>query len=90
MIVKSLYPKLKQNESILKYLPDYGENELPGKDFFFGIASTLFSNEIKFLIKKARANRSINVYEDKDEMIEVSKEMMKKLQDLLLHPNKLI
>ena len=45
--------------------------------FFFVIASILFLNEINFLIKKVRADRSIKVEEDKEEMIEDNGEMMK-------------
>ena len=88
--VNKLYPKLKGDEKIWKYLPFYWESELPDREFFFSIVSTLYPNETQFLIKTARANRSIKVETDKDEMIEVNKDMLTGLENLLVHPSKFI
>ena len=88
--IKKLYPKLKEDEKILKYLPDYGESELLDREFFFSIVSTLYPNEMQFLIKKIRADRSVEVENDKDEMIEVSQDMKIELDNLLVHPSKFI
>ena len=88
--VNKLYPKLKGDEKILKYLPSYWESELSDREFFFSIVSTLYLKETQFLIITTRANRSIKVETDKDEMIEVSKDMLTELENLLVHPSKFI
>ena len=60
------------------------------REFFFSIFSTLYPYETQFLIKTARANRSIIVEIDKDEMIEVRKDMLTEFENLSVHPSKFI
>ena len=40
--VERVYPIIKQHEILLKFLPDYPENEFTNRSFFYGIVSTLF------------------------------------------------
>ena len=74
---------------ISKYLPDYGENELSDWYFSLSVISTLCQNQIQFLVKKAKANKSINIETDKNEMIEIRESMMSEINNLLIHPSKL-
>ena len=73
-----------------RYLPDYNDSTYPEKQFFYPLISTLFPTEVADLVKEARKRRSIEQETNEAVMVEVCEEMKKEIEDLLVHPSKVI
>ena len=61
-------------------MPDYNETELPERDFFYSILSTLYEAETKEIIKKAREARSLKQTDDVGELVEIDSAIMKEIE----------
>ena len=51
--IKNIWSSYKQNITVKLYIPDYKERGYHEKDFFFGILSTLYLNQIEDLLNSA-------------------------------------
>ena len=71
--MKSVYPKLKNNQFLSTYLPDTENCKFPEKDFFYTILAIAYPQETEDLIKQARKNRAITTAHEENQMIEVQK-----------------
>ena len=54
--VKNLYSKLKDHVHLKMHLPDYNDNVLPDKQFFYSLISTNFLRRLLNLLKKQERN----------------------------------
>ena len=70
--IKKLWSHFKNNQTLMKYMPDYPDKQLPERDFFFGVLSTLYPKETEYLIKAAYKARKIHYKKNEDKMIEVT------------------
>ena len=71
------------------HLPDYNDNVLPDKQFFYPLISTLCSKEVIELVKEARKKRSLEKQENNDEIIKLAPNIKEEIDQLLLHPSKI-
>ena len=55
----------------MKYMPDYPDKQLPERDFFFGVLSTLYPKETEDFVKAAYKARKIYYKKNEDNMIGV-------------------
>ena len=53
------------------YFPDYRDNELPEREFMWGVISTIIPEETIKLISDARISRGVKKEENQDELVEV-------------------
>ena len=70
------------------YLPEWSENSYPERTFFYALVSTLFPQELDQIIKTARKNRALSEDKDKNELIKITPEIFKEINELLSHPSK--
>ena len=70
-----------------EYLPDIKENEFPERRFIFIILSTIYSDEIKAMIKDARDHRAIAKTQTNQEKIELTKEIMEENLEIQNQPS---
>ena len=83
-----MYPTLKNDEVVPRYLPDYRNIMLPDKEFFHKLIWTLYPAEMYEIIVKAHKNRRIDNPEKDDELIEISAEIAKEIEEVILLPSK--
>ena len=70
--VKAVWSTFKQNATIMKHMPDYNEDELPEREFLYGIVTTIYPDEMKDLISNTRTRRATKNITEKDQKVEVS------------------
>ena len=87
--VNNLYSKLKDHVHLKMHLPDYNDNVLPDKQFFYPLISTLFPKEVIEIVKEARKKRSLEKQENDDELIKLAPNIKEEIDQLLLHPSKI-
>ena len=80
--VCKLWPKIKDNEHIKKYIPDYFDKEMPERDFLLNITNTVSNGSISALLKKALLNRSPENQKDNEDLIEIDKNIHEVLKAL--------
>ena len=88
--VKKMWPNFKDDSLIKEYMPDLDEKELPEKEFFFGLLTTLYYQETQKLIESARGKRAITKKEDKEELIEIEPSILKEIKSLMDFKSKLL
>lgn len=83
--VKNLWPEVKEDKELSIYFPnDFGDKNLPPREFFFNIINTAQPDYLAALIKHAHTLRFTSEKEEqKKELIEVTDEWKTKL---LSHP----
>jgi len=74
---------------VISYLPDYKKGEFLDKAFFDGILSTLYLEEVGYLVKTVRSNRALDRDEGDGELVKISEEMLEDLKSLMIHPSKI-
>ena len=47
MSVKNIWPQFEDYKELQKNFPDLNEKELPERDHFYGILTTLYEDEVK-------------------------------------------
>ena len=84
-----MWSHFKENQTIMKYMPDYENNELPERGFFFEILSTLYPREWEELIKAAYKARSSHYSTSRDEMVELTEEVKKEIDSIVSYKSML-
>ena len=79
---------IKEVDDLYAYFPDYQNNQLPEYDFLFKVLSTIKGNEIKELISKSRASRSVENKEEEDDIIILKNELKDEIESVLRHKSK--
>ena len=51
--IKNLWNHFKDNATIMMYMPEYLREQIPEKDFFYNVLSTIYSKEVGMLIDAA-------------------------------------
>ena len=77
--MKAVWAFIKEVPELLKYFPNWDNDELPDRSFLWTILSTLRHDEWKLLINEARNVRSKNDKQNHDELIEIDSEFLDKL-----------
>ena len=85
---KFIWKFIKQAPNLLKYFPDYLESQLPDGDHMWMVLSSLEEEISKNMVHNARLNRSLGEERDKDELIEISKEIYENYQ--IFHLKKVV
>lgn len=52
-----IWPNLRNNEDILKYLPDFKPNKTPPRSYLFQVLSAVFPGELQTLLEETREQR---------------------------------
>ena len=84
-----MWNHFKKNQTIQKYIPDYNEGELPERNFFIEVLSTVYPNECENLIKAAFKARKSYYNNVTIEMIELTEEVKKELESIISYKSKL-
>ena len=82
MATKNIWPLIKDNPDLLSYFPDLKDSQIPEKEFLFGIFCTLKPDAVREIIATGMKNRSPNEQEDKDNLIEITEELMDSIMNL--------
>ena len=83
MSVKKIWPQFEENKELLKFFPDFNENELPERDHFYGILTTLYEDEVKQLIANAREVRTQVKPESWEELVEFDPSILKEIESVI-------
>ena len=75
---KKIWPQFEENKELLKFFPDFNENELPERDHFYGILTTLYEDEVKQLIANGRIAKAQVKPESREELVEFDPSIWKK------------
>ena len=73
---------MKRNAHILKHIPDYYDNELSERKYFYDVLATLYPNETVELVKAAYRKRKQHNKQNKqndDEQIELTSQMKQQI-----------
>ena len=68
-------------------MPDLKENELPERQFFYRVLSTLYPDEMKSIVKAARKHRSISQVQNNDEKAELTDEIINEVDEIFNQPS---
>ena len=79
--VKKIWEFVKDEEDIMVYFPDYKETELPPRDFLITILTTYNKEAMAELVTQARNKRSITLYSNNDNLIEITQEIKDSIQN---------
>ena len=69
--VKNIWDKIKNEEELAKYFPDYKEGELPPRDFLIIIISSYNYDATEQLLQEERDLRSISTQEGKGNLVKI-------------------
>ena len=82
MATKNIWSLIKYNPDLLSYFPDLKNSQIPEKEFLLGILCTLKPDAVREIIATGKKNRSPNEQEDKDNLIEITGELMESIMNL--------
>ena len=80
--VGAIWPVVKAIDYINQYFPDFGESELPDRQFMWDVLNTVRPRTTQRLIETAIQNRGVDNEEDKDDLIEIAPEYLNKLMSV--------
>ena len=83
MSVKKIWPQFKENKELLKNFPDFNENELPERDHFYEILTTLYEDEVNQLIVNVRKARAQVKPESREELVEFDPSILKEIESVI-------
>ena len=72
----------------MEYMPDYVPGELPERDFFFNVLSTLYPKEVQLLVEASYKARQLHFKKMEDEMIELTPEIKKLIESTVTYKSK--
>ena len=81
--VQSIWTLVKKSEELIKYFPDYADNQLPDRGYMFAILATLKSEVIRSIIKNARKNRAVQNENNEEELVYITKSMYEEINGVL-------
>ena len=64
------------------YFPNFKPSQFPEKEFMYGILSTLKPDEARQLVAQSLKDRAPKSQDEKDDLVEVTKELYNSIQDL--------
>ena len=77
--VKPVWELVRQVPELTIYFPTFKDKELPDRSFLWGVLGTLKRDACEQLLAEARAHRGKSSEENKDELIEIHPEFLKKI-----------
>jgi hypothetical protein len=86
--VKRLSKAWETNLVIQEYMAKFKDWVLPKRNFLFKAVWTLYEKEMVRVIDQAYKHRKLH-YQDEEEMVEVTTNMMQLLDDVILHQSRL-
>ena len=81
--MKMVYPKLKTNPILMKYVPDSEGSNYPDKEYFYTVLATTYPIETKDLVKQARSNRAITAAHKEKLMVEIKEDIKNEIMAVL-------
>ena len=79
---------MKTNEDFMRFMPDYLDDDLPEREYFFWILSTLYPDEVAKMVKTAYKIRNKEHEKPEDELIEITGEFLERLKDVVAYKSK--
>ena len=79
---------MKTKEEFTRYMPDYLDNDLPEHEFFFGVLSTLYTDQVVDMVKTAYWIRNKEHEKPEDELIEITGEFFEKFKNVNAYKSK--
>ena len=66
----------------MQYFPDYKANQLPNREFMFGILATFRFDIINNMVQIARKNRSMKAPTDESNLVHITKAFYDEIKDV--------
>ena len=83
-----MFPKVKDQNYLKKYLSDFLSNEYFESEFFYIIFRILFPKELETIIKASRKHWALDKTNDKNELIKMTPEIYNEIVGLIRFPSK--
>ena len=83
-----MYPKMKNDEYISKFLPDYPKGQLPEKTFFHCIICSIYPEQMFQIVYEAQKKRAVLNRESRDDKVEITDEIAKEIDAIISLPSK--
>ena len=64
------------------YFPNFKPSQFPEKEFTYGVLNTLKPNEVRELVAQSLEDRAPKSQDEKDGLVEVTKELYDSIQNL--------
>ena len=82
--VNKIWALIKVVDELNAYFLDYRDNELPEREFIWGVISTIRPEETTKLVSDARKSRGVKKEENQDELVEVDPLLFKEIQSVVM------
>ena len=79
---------MKTKEKFTRYMPDYLDNDLPEHEFFFGVLSTQYTDQVVDMVNTAYWMRNKEHELPEDELIEITEEFFEKFNNVVAFKSK--
>ena len=80
--VRNVMTYVRENATIMNYLPDFRPNQYPEHEFLYGILGTLYPKETEVLVNQARKKRATDNKDDKEELVAVDKQIFQNIEQI--------
>ena len=81
--VDKVWPLIQKDEELMRYFPKYSEKQLPSRDYFYCVLSSVRPAETKTLLEEALKNRFMYKDTENGESIKISSKWLKELQEVV-------
>ena len=85
---KKQWPYFKKDKSRVDHMPDYAEDQLPEREHFIGVISTLYPGKVEELVKKAYKVRHEHYMPDVQDSILMHKSIKEQIDKVLSYRSK--
>ena len=82
LAVKNVKPLIENSSYLMMYFPDFKTSQLPEKELMYAVLNTLKPNEVRELVTQSFKNRAPKTQDDKDGLVELTRELYESIQDL--------
>ena len=80
--VDNIWKLVEGVQDIMQYFPDYKANQLPNREFMFGILATFCFDIINNMVQIARKNRSVKALTDESNLVHIAKAFYDEIKDV--------
>ena len=81
--IKSVWLKFKDDKYLLQFLPDIKDNQLPKREYFYGILATVYEKKTRELVFVSRKSRTISEKTMQNDKIAIDSEILKEIENVM-------
>ena len=86
--IKSVWPKFKDDKYLLQFLPDIKDDQLPEREYFYGILATVYEKETRELVFLSRKSRAISEKTMQNDKVAIDSEILKEIENVMSRRSK--